>query len=88
LESAAPVQVAGVPDLKVLLEGAIKETTRDTGWASLAAVGGYVGKNNASFDARNYGFRRLSELVRKQEYLEVKELPDASGSVHLLVKLK
>ncbi|MNX81826.1 NYN domain protein [compost metagenome] len=88
LESAAPVQVAGVPDLKVLLVGAVKETTRDAGWASLAAVGGYVGKNNTSFDARNYGFRRLSDLVRNQEYLEVKELPDASGSIHLLVKLK
>ncbi len=88
VESAAPVQVAGVPDLKELLVHAIKETSRDGGWASLAAVGGYAGKNNASFDSRNYGFKRLSELVRNQDYLDVKEQPDAGGVVHLQVRAR
>lgn len=88
VDSAVPVQVADIPDLKELLIPAIKETTRDAGWASLAAMGGYVAKNNTSFDARNYGFRRLSDLVRKQDYLEVKESPDATGFIHLFVKLK
>lgn len=85
---AAPIQVAGVPDLKDLLIPAIRETSREGGWAALAAVGGYIGKNNASFDARNYGFKRLSELVRKQEYIEVKEQPDAGGFIHLLIKTR
>jgi uncharacterized LabA/DUF88 family protein len=88
LEFSAPVQVADVPDLRELLSHAIKETSREGGWASLAAMGGYVGKNNTSFDARNYGFKRLSDLVRKQDYLDVKETPDAGGSIHLLVRIK
>ena len=33
------------------------------------------------------GFTKLSELVRKQGYLEVKEVTDASGFVHLHVRL-
>ncbi len=32
-EAAGPVQMAGVPDLKDLLVHAIKETSRDSGWA-------------------------------------------------------
>lgn len=86
-EVTAPVQVENVPDLKELLTHAVKETVRDSGWATLSAVGSFVGKNNASFDARNYGFTKLSELVRKQSYLEVKEETDPSGFVHLHVRL-
>lgn len=52
------------------------------------AVGSYIGKNNTSFDSRNYGFTKLSDLVRKQPYLEVKEAPDASGFVHLYVRAR
>ena len=76
--------VADVPDLKALLVHAINETSRDGGWAPLAAVGSFIGKNNASFDPRNYGFTKLGELVRKQAYLECRETPDASGVTHHL----
>lgn len=82
------MQVAGVPDIKELLTHAIKETSRDSGWASLSAVGSFINKNNTSFDPRNYGFTKLSELVRKQAYLEVKETTDASGFVHLSVRAR
>lgn len=86
--SAMPVQVKDVPDLRELLLPALKQTARDDGWASLSAVGSFVAKNNVSFDPRNYGFTKLSELVRKQPFLEVKESPDASGFVHLHVRTK
>ena len=81
-------QVADIPNLRDLVTHAVKETARDSGWASLSAVGSLIGKNNTSFDARNYGFTKLSELVRAQPYLEVKEVPDASGFGHLHVHLK
>jgi uncharacterized LabA/DUF88 family protein len=84
----ASVQVQDVPALQGLLAHAIRETLRDTGWASLSAVGGFIGKSNPSFDARNYGFRKLSDLVRKQPYLEFNETTDASGFVHLNVRLR
>ena len=85
-EATPPVQVDGIPDLRELVTHAIKETSRDSGWASLSAVGSFINKNNTSFDPRNYGFNKLSELVRKQTYLDVKETTDASGFVHLSVK--
>ena len=84
----ARVPVSGMPDLRDLLIHAINETSRENGWATLSAVGSLIGKNNASFDSRNYGFSKLGELVRKQPYLEVKENGDASGAVHLHVRVK
>jgi uncharacterized LabA/DUF88 family protein len=84
--ATASLQMTDVPDLRELLTHAIRETARDNGWAGLSAVGSFIGKNNASFDARNYGFTKLGELVRKQSYVEVKELTDPSGVVHIHVK--
>ena len=47
-------------------------------------------KNSPSFDPRNYGFQKLGELVRKQDYVEVKEVPtsDGSANMHVFVRLK
>lgn len=90
-EAAAAVGIAGVPDvpeLKGLLSHAIKETVRDNGWARLATMGSFIGKNHTSFDPRNYGFRKLSELVRSQPYAEVRDSADGTGFVHVEVRLK
>jgi len=86
--AAPPAQVPDVPDLRTLLTHAIGETSKDSGWSPLSTVGGFISKNNASFDARNYGFSKLGELVRKQPYLEVKEAVDASGFSHLQVRTR
>lgn len=87
-EAALPPQVEGLPELKGLLTHAVQETLRDGEWASLAAIGSYIGKNNASFDPRNYGFKKLGELVRKQPYLEVKETQEPSGLLFLQVRVR
>lgn len=88
-EEAMPsVQVPDVPDLQELLIHAIRETVRDSGWSRLSTVGGMVGKTHTSFDARNYGFKKLSDLVRSQSYLDVRDVPDGTGFVHVEVRLK
>jgi uncharacterized LabA/DUF88 family protein len=88
LAEAVPApQVEGLPELRGLLTHAVQETLREGGWSSLAAVGYYISKNNTSFDPRNYGFKKLGELVRKQPYLELKETPDTSG-LTLQVRLR
>lgn len=86
-EEAPTPQVEGLPDLRGLLTHAVQETQREGGWSSLAAVGSYISKNNTSFDPRNYGFKKMGELVRKQPYLEVRETPDTSG-LTLQVRLR
>lgn len=87
--SSAPVAaIPDAPDLRALLTTAIQESARDNGWSSLAAVGSFIGKRESSFDARNYGFRKLSELIREQPYVEVQEAPDATGVIHLQVRCR
>lgn len=78
------------PALQPMLCAAVAATARDSGWAALSAVGSLTMKNNPSFDPRNYGFQKLGELVRKQPYLEVKEVPvgDGSTNVHLYVRVR
>lgn len=69
------VAVADVRTLQPLVIAAIDANAREDGWASLGGVGSHISKINSAFDARNYGFKKLSELVRSLTYLEVKELP-------------
>ncbi len=69
------VAVADVRKLQPLVIAAIDANARDDGWAALGGVGSHISKMDPAFDARNYGFKKLSDLVRSLKYLEVKELP-------------
>ncbi len=62
----APPAESGVDEAVVKLLGdAIKAAKRDErGYASLNEVGKLAG-NRSSFDARNYGYSRLSELIEE-----------------------
>ena len=74
----APVVAVAVADVRKLqpsVIAAIDANTRDDGWAALGGVGSHISKMDPAFDARNYGFKKLSDLVRSLKYLEVKELP-------------
>jgi uncharacterized protein (TIGR00288 family) len=68
-ESASPVRISGQQlrrksDLVSLLRAAIDETADDAGWSNLSAVGTYI-SNNSSFSSINYGYAKLSDLVRE-----------------------
>ena len=75
--------------LKPMLIDAVNAAAQDDGWANLGTVGSALQKISPSFDPRNYGFQKLGELVRKQNYLSLKEVQiSAAGAVQILVRLK
>jgi len=76
--------------LEAILIPAISAAAREDGWAALSAVGNLATKSHPSFDSRNYGCQKLSELIRKQNFLETKAVPSADGSpnVHYYVRAK
>jgi uncharacterized LabA/DUF88 family protein len=76
------------PNLKRLLSAAITGTSREDGWSNLSAVGSYLRSADAAFDTRDYGHAKLGELVRAETYVEVREIPDATGPSQLWVRLK
>jgi uncharacterized LabA/DUF88 family protein len=83
-QSSEPID--DVPDLEIALRQAFDAVSRDEGWATLSSIGSYMAKNNPSFDTRLYGFRKLSDMVRKQPFVEAKTPDD--GSNGLMVRLK
>ena len=62
-----------------MLRNAVDAATDDDGWAHLGEVGNQIG-NQASFDPRNYGYRKLSDLVQATDLFEVKR----SGQIVLI----
>jgi uncharacterized LabA/DUF88 family protein len=73
-----------------LVRQAVRESTDDSGWAALGAVGSYLTKLRPEFDARLYGAAKLSDLLRgksKHFLLEERGSPGAS-SKPVYVRLK
>ena len=66
--------------LRELLLSAISSAAQEDGWAFLGTVGGLINKNDPSFDSRNFGYKKLGDLVRDQAYLEVYERQSGGGS--------
>jgi len=64
LTGASKVKKPIDPDLIALLIDAYQSVKRDEkGYVSLSAMGQLAG-NRSSFDARNYGYQRLSDLIQ------------------------
>jgi hypothetical protein len=83
-----PADSPAVPKLRPMVLTALEATAREDGWALLAALDSQLSRNDPSFDPRNYQCTKLGELMRKQTYLEVKEVPygEGTGSVNLYVR--
>jgi hypothetical protein len=69
------------------LKAAIAAVDQEDGWAPLGQVGTWLLKHDPSFDPRNFGFKKLSDLVRAQSDLNLKTVPGSQGA-HLYVRLR
>ena len=65
--------------LVALLRNAVESAAGEDGWSSLGAVGQQIG-NQASFDPRNYGYRKLIDLIEATQLFEL----DRRGSHFVL----
>lgn len=61
-ERVEPKKLRSDTRLTLLMRNAVEAASGDDGWAHLAAVGSQIG-NQASLDSRNYGYRKLSDLM-------------------------
>lgn len=71
VERTDPKKLRGDTRLVQMLRNAVDAAGGDDGWANLGEIGNQIG-NQASFDPRNYGYRKLSDLVAATERFEVK----------------
>ena len=65
-------ELRGDTRLVQMLRSAVESGSGDDGWANLSVVGSQI-SNQASFDPRNYGYRKLSDLVKASGLFEMRE---------------
>lgn len=73
-------------DLKELVEpikNIIRERSDENGWAFLGEVGGMLNKRFPDFDSRNYGYDKLSSLVKALKEFEVESRKTSDSKVIL-----
>lgn len=56
-----------------LIRSAIEASSDDDGWADLGPVGSNIAKQSPQFDPRNYGYRKLRELIAAVKLFEFRE---------------
>lgn len=76
-------ELRGNAKLMNLIREAISNSENEDGWAKLGHVGSHI-SNHASFDSRNYGYARLSDLIEAIGLFELKR----DENMHFIVKDK
>jgi len=62
-----------------LLRNAVEASSDDSGWAHLASVGSNIAKQAPEFDPRNYGYKKLGELVLATKLFQTEERTVGDG---------
>ncbi|HEX8561388.1 MAG TPA: NYN domain-containing protein [Flavobacterium sp.] len=77
-------------DILDLIESTIDDVGDDDGWAFLGDVGNLIVRKRPEFDPRNYGFQKLTPMMKSlTDILEIDERDsDKKGIKHVFVRLK
>ncbi len=83
------------PDLQSQIRGArrliassITDLADETGWAYLGDVGNLILKKQPDFDPRNYGFTKLTPLIRSLDF-EIDERESGQNHIkHIYIRIK
>jgi len=62
-----------------LLRNAVDASSDESGWSHLAPVGNNIAKQVPDFDPRNYGYKKLGELIAATKLFEIEERPVGGG---------
>ena len=72
-----------------VISNTINDIADEEGWAFLAEVGNLIQKKQPDFDARNYGFSKLTPLIRNLKQYEIDERDTNNSKVkHIYVRIK
>lgn len=86
-EAAPPLQKKTANELKGdsrlvnLLRNAVKDSADEDGWAYLGAVGQNIANQSPEFDPRNYGYNKLSDLLRATQLIDFDRRVSADSQV-------
>ncbi len=74
-EKTLDIRVENLKNKKLidLLQDAYEAIAEEDGWAHLGPLGSQINKLSPSFDPRNYGYKKLSDLVKDINLFEIKK---------------
>ena len=72
------------PKVVELILATITDVEDEEGWAYLGEVGALLLKKQPNFDARNYGFRKLTPLVKSIGKIEIEQRNNPKGNGNLI----
>jgi len=67
----------------------VNDLADENGWAFLGDVGNLLLKKQPSFDSRNYGYQKLSQLIQAMDHFEIEPRDTANAHVkHIFIREK
>jgi uncharacterized LabA/DUF88 family protein len=90
-QRSKPAPISRVtPDLVRLIEDSINDLANEDGWVFLGNLGMLIIKKMPDFDPRNYGYKKLTPLIKSMPAFEVQERNSGKGpesqSVYVRIK--
>lgn len=75
--------------LKKLIINSINDLTEDDEWVFLSTLGNHIIKKEPSFDPRNYGLKKLVDIIRTIPEIDIEERATGKNSIaHLYVRVR
>ncbi|MCH2228833.1 MAG: NYN domain-containing protein [Crocinitomicaceae bacterium] len=72
------------PKVVKLIMQTVNDCADEDGWAFLGDVGGLIQKKQPNFDARNYGFEKLTPLIKSTGKFEIDQRDSQKGRAKLI----
>ncbi|WP_411675141.1 OST-HTH/LOTUS domain-containing protein [Cohnella faecalis] len=70
-----------------LISASINDVDDENGWAFLAVVGNLILKKKPDFDPRNFGFAKLTPLIKSLKQFEIEERESGDSKIkHVYVR--
>jgi hypothetical protein len=77
------------PEVVELISASVSDLADDSGWAFLGEVGSLLQKKKPDFDSRNYGFNKLTPLIKAISQFEIDERDTGKPHIkHIYVRDK
>ena len=68
-------ELKGDTSLVNMLRNAVASCADEYGWAYLASVGQHIANQSSEFDPRNYGYSKLTDLIKQIKLFNINERP-------------
>lgn len=84
-DSNADKPIDKITDKEIkLIRTSINDLSDEDGWAFLGDVGGLIQKKRPSFDSRNYGFEKLTPMIKSIDKFDIEQRDTSNSRIKLI----